>query len=165
MNSLEKQYIQLAFIESKKYAEIEKTLNISRQEVRELWIKLAVEREDVNKVKKLYNRKKKLMFGVGFPEFYSMYSGHALCCCYCGITQDEINQLFACEQIKTKRSRTRGRSLELERVRPNECYGNLDNLRLACYWCNNAKSDEFTDTEFKPIALEIGKVLKARLNS
>ena len=70
--------------------------------------------------------------------------------------------MFAQQQVKTKRSGTRGRSLELERVRPNEDYGNLE---LACYWCNNAKSDEFNEMEFKPIGIEIGKALRARLKS
>ncbi len=165
MSSLEQDFVRLAFVESKRYTDIETILQISRQTVKELWGKLSDEREKVNKVKRLYNRKKKLMNGVSFQDFYTMYTGQELYCCYCGITQEEINQLFAQQQVKTKRSGTRGRSLELERVRPNEDYGNLDNLKLACYWCNNAKSDEFNEMEFKPIGIEIGKALRARLKS
>ena len=165
MSSLEQEFVRLAFVESKSYADIETILHISRQTVKELWDKLSNEREKVNKVKRLYNRKKRLMNGVSFQDFYTMYTGQELYCCYCGITQEEINQLFAQEQVKTKRSGTRGRSLELERVRPNEDYGNLDNLKLACYWCNNAKSDEFNEIEFKPVGIEIGKALRARLKS
>ena len=35
---------------------------------------------------------------------------------------------------------------------------------IVCYWCNNDKTDEFDAEEFKPIGLEIGKALKARLS-
>ena len=37
---------------------------------------------------------------------------------------------------------------------------NADNCVLACYWCNNAKTDAFTDKEFKPIGIEIGKKIR-----
>ncbi len=33
-------------------------------------------------------------------------------------------------------------------------YDQLNNVVLACYWCNNAKTDTFTYEEFK----EVGKV-------
>jgi hypothetical protein len=35
---------------------------------------------------------------------------------------------------------------------------------MACYWCNNAKTDEFTAEEFKPIGEAIGAALMARIN-
>lgn len=163
MSSLEQDFVRLAFVESKSYADIETILQISRQTVKELWDKLSDEREKVNKVKRLYNRKKRLMNGVLFPEFYDSYTTNELQCCYCGITQDEINLLFDNKQVYTSRQATRGKSLELERVEPKEHYSRLNNLKLACYWCNNAKSDEFNEMEFKPIGIEIGKALRARL--
>lgn len=165
MSSLEQDFIRLAFVESKSYADIENILQISRHTVKELWDKLSDEREKVNKVKRLYNRKKKLMNGVLFPEFYESYTTHELRCCYCGITHDEINQLFHKKLVFTSRKEKRGKSLELERVEPKEPYSKLNNLKLACYWCNNAKSDEFNEMEFKSIGIEIGKVLRARLKS
>lgn len=161
MNMLEKGFIKLAFVEGKTYKEIESTLRITRQQTRELWQKMIQERDAVNKLKQLYRRKG--FTGVSFSEFYFLYSGYEPRCCYCGITEEEIKQLFDRQLVRTKRSNTRGRSLELERVNPNEQYDNLENLKLACYWCNNAKSDEFTDREFIKIAAEIGKALKARL--
>ena len=39
----------------------------------------------------------------------------------------------------------------------------LDNVVLACYWCNNAKTDEFSPNEFKEIARGINEVWKRRL--
>ena len=41
---------------------------------------------------------------------------------------------------------------------------NPDNCVLACYWCNNAKTDAFTDKEFKPIGDIIGKTIKSIIN-
>ena len=34
---------------------------------------------------------------------------------------------------------------------------------MACYWCNNAKTDEFSPEEFKPIAEGIRKAWNERL--
>ena len=54
----------------------------------------------------------------------------------------------------------RGKRLELDRVNPNLPYDNLDNIVWCCYWCNNAKSNFFTNDEFLPIANAIGNVLR-----
>ena len=35
-----------------------------------------------------------------------------------------------------------------------------DNCVYACYWCNNAKTNAFTDVEFKPIGKAISKQIK-----
>ena len=53
--------------------------------------------------------------------------------------------------------------LEIDRKRPNEEY-TTDNSVLCCYWCNNAKTDEFCATEFKAIGEEIGKIWRKRLS-
>lgn len=52
--------------------------------------------------------------------------------------------------------------MEVDRLRANEGYID-NNIVLCCYWCNNAKTDEFTADEFKPIGLAIGEVFKNRL--
>ena len=70
-------------------------------------------------------------------------------CCYCGITQTQIDMMYEQGLVETKRSR--GTSLEIERMAPNEPYNKSDNLNYACYWCNNAKTDSFSYEEFKNI--------------
>lgn len=40
---------------------------------------------------------------------------------------------------------------------------NESNCVLACYWCNNAKTDAFTDKEFEPIGLIIGDTIRSIL--
>lgn len=36
---------------------------------------------------------------------------------------------------------------------------------MACYWCNNAKTDEFSAEEFAPVGKEIGEIFKNRKNN
>lgn len=65
-------------------------------------------------------------------------------CEYCGVIEKE------CGLLKTKRGATRSKHLEIERIRPNDAY-NKDNCILACYVCNNAKSDFMSEDEFKKL--------------
>lgn len=82
-------------------------------------------------------------------------------CEYCGITLDDIEKLAGAQQIHKKCER--GYCMEIDRKHANLEY-TTDNCVSSCYWCNNAKTDEFTAEEFKPIGQLIGKTLKARLN-
>ena len=86
-------------------------------------------------------------------------------CHYCGITEADILDLIKKESdnIKTKRLLTRGRSMEIDRINPFGDYSK-NNIILSCYWCNNAKTDEFSYEEFKyMIAPGITKVWIGRL--
>jgi 5-methylcytosine-specific restriction endonuclease McrA len=115
--------------------------------------------EDVNKqkaileIKNLWRRKK---MKIPLDEFIKWYLSQDKKCFYCGITEEEIKNLLDNGKLITKRIKTRGRKLELDRKAPNLSYDNIDNLVFSCYWCNNAKTDEFTTNEFK----EVGKVFK-----
>lgn len=80
-------------------------------------------------------------------------------CCYCGCNEEELKAFYMANE--SKRKRTRGRSLEIER-KEDEPYSER-NCELACYWCNNAKSDVFTVKEFEPIGKAIGRAIKARI--
>jgi 5-methylcytosine-specific restriction endonuclease McrA len=160
MDEMEGKFVRLYAIEGKKYADIEKALHCDRARVRELFNRTADERKLVHEAKQIRSRKK---IKKSFSQFYSEYEKLKKECCYCGMTPEQLDLLFAQKKIRTKRRATRGRRLELERVEPNASYEDADNLRLACYWCNNAKSDEFTMEEFKLIGEQIGKALKARL--
>lgn len=81
-------------------------------------------------------------------------------CYYCGITLKEILELVQNKKIYKKNER--GWKMEIDRKYPNQEYSN-DNCVPVCYWCNNAKTDEFEAEEFEPIGQAIGKALKARL--
>lgn len=80
-------------------------------------------------------------------------------CYYCEISPARIEQLA--NEKKLYKKNERGWQLELDRKRPNEEYS-LDNCVWACYWCNNAKSDEFTAEEFRGVGKAIKEVWRAR---
>ncbi len=82
-------------------------------------------------------------------------------CCYCHITVEDINELIDKEKIFKKRE-TRGFTMEIDRKDPNKEYSK-ENIVLCCYWCNSAKTDEFTESEFKAIASGIKEVWQKRL--
>ena len=58
----------------------------------------------------------------------------------------------------------RGWNLEIDRLNSNFEY-KPDNCAMACYWCNNAKTDEFTEDEFMVIGEAIKNVWRERLNT
>jgi len=72
-------------------------------------------------------------------------------CYYCGIKEEDFIPIWG----KFYGGKTRGQKLEVDR-RDNQKDYTLANCVLACSICNNAKSDKFTDEEFK----EVGKVIK-----
>ncbi len=83
-------------------------------------------------------------------------------CEYCKISEYDILQLA--EKRKLSKKNFRGWSLEIDRLNSNKEY-TPDNCVLACYWCNNAKTDEFTFDEFKIIAVGIKDVWEKRLGN
>lgn len=99
-----------------------------------------------------------------FPEIFPQSEFDDLLkqkkCAYCQITSDEITQLANKKQLNKKNYR--GWSLEIDRLDSNLEYTS-ENCVMACYWCNNAKTDEFTFDEFKEIGKEIRRVWEIRL--
>lgn len=83
-------------------------------------------------------------------------------CEYCGISKEKIKILGDNAQLNNKRSETRGYTLEVDRKEPNLEY-TKENCCMSCYWCNNAKTDEFNVSEFKEIARGINIVWNQRM--
>jgi 5-methylcytosine-specific restriction endonuclease McrA len=81
-------------------------------------------------------------------------------CYHCEISVDEIHELK--EKGKLRKKNEEGWTLEIDRLKPNFEY-TADNCAVSCYWCNNAKTDEFSSEEFKSIGREIRKIFKRRL--
>jgi len=102
---------------------------------------------------------------IGEPEFNDFYGEDKSDreCYYCNIKESDIQSLYKSKLLQTKRLSTRGFKMEVDRLSPNEGYVR-DNIVLCCYWCNNAKTDEFSAEEFRPIGELIGQTLKNRLN-
>lgn len=83
-------------------------------------------------------------------------------CEYCNITTENIRKLMATGGIHTKRIGTRGLTMEVDRKDPKGGYSRK-NMVKCCYWCNNAKSDEFSYEEFQGIAQGIKRNWEARI--
>jgi hypothetical protein len=84
-------------------------------------------------------------------------------CHYCGISEKDIEGLLRNSNLLTKRLLTRGKTLEIDRIDQSGYYSE-GNITPCCYWCNNAKTDEFSYEEFKgTIAPAIQKIWEKRL--
>ena len=92
-----------------------------------------------------------------FKKWYSDQYSKEPVCYYCGIPEKFIKRVYW-DIRGTKRPATRIR-LELERLDPCGNY-NSENVVLACFNCNNCKSDIFTHNEFKAIGKTIEKIWK-----
>lgn len=101
---------------------------------------------------------------ITFPAFQNWFNLDVFNqgCHYCGLKNEECYQLFLLRPYATRNGK-RGRRLELDRLNPILEYDELHNLKWCCYWCNSAKSNFFSEAEFRPIAIEIGIALRRLL--
>jgi len=110
--------------------------------------------ESLNKYEKnyiCYYQKNILSFD-DFTNFWNKDKDR--CCKYCGVSESQINSSKL--DIQTKRFYSRGKTMEIDKKKAFGEY-TRDNIILSCYWCNNAKTDEFSLIEFKCIAKGINK--------
>ena len=117
-------------------------------------------RNELKPLKDKYKEKFKNIFPL--EEFEKMTKDET--CSYCGISLAQIEELGKNGKLNNKRSDTRGYTLEIDRMLPNLEYSKK-NCCMACYWCNNAKTDEFSPEEFKPIARGINEIWNKRLET
>jgi hypothetical protein len=156
----QEQYIWLYHGDGKSYDDISRILGVTRQtlsqwevELRPIWTKLA-------EIKRIHLTKE---IKLPLKEFYEWYLKQEdnRKCAYCGITEDKIKVLLDGKMVETKRNR--GRKLELDRKVPDLPYDETSNIVLACYWCNNAKTDTFTFEEFQRVGKVFAEIWKERL--
>jgi len=102
---------------------------------------------------------------LSFDEFCNFYGSdldsQKRQCAYCGLREDQAARLREKGFIYSKLP-NRGYTMETDRKNPSGPY-TLDNIVLCCYWCNNAKTDEFTSEEFKKIGAVLELIWKERL--
>lgn len=158
LSEIQRLYLRLVFIEGKTHEIAAKEMGVAKSELSGMWEELKEERARLQPIRDLWARKCK---EISYDEFEAAYLNTKPHCHYCGITPEQIQQLWEKDPELTKRGR--GRKLELERLAPNEKYSNLGNLVFSCYWCNNAKTDTFTETEFKKIGEVIRGIWEERL--
>lgn len=137
---------------------IEKIGNLT---IDEIYKKILNFEEENKKLKEEIEKEYVEIFKVKFPfdQFKNLVNADH--CEYCGINDELLGKLF--EKKKINKKNLRGWKLEVDRKKPNHEY-TKENCVMACYWCNNAKTDEFSHEEFIPIGKEIEKIWQKRLN-
>jgi 5-methylcytosine-specific restriction endonuclease McrA len=78
-------------------------------------------------------------------------------CHYCGIEEKDFPEVWG-----TFRHGRRGLTLEVDR-KDNKKYHSMSNCVLACYACNNAKSDVFLHDEFNRVGAVIKEIWQQRI--
>ena len=160
LNKLEQDFIETVYIQLKTYKQASELLMVDVSKIQQLNKDLESIWRPITKVRDKWKAKK---VDGNFWDFYNWVKTAKECCNYCGVTQIELDKLH---QIGISNKRTkRGRTLEIDRKIPNEQYINISNLTYSCYWCNNAKTDTFTEQEFKIIGKAISTVWKKRLDN
>ena len=112
---------------------------------------------DKNLRSNYYNKKgKNEMDFNSFPEFKKWYNEQEKKCCYCGVEEKVVQEIVMTGKLPSNRfpkngivsrGRARGIYLEVDRKNPKKNYS-ADNCELACYFCNNDKSDVFDESQY-----------------
>jgi hypothetical protein len=158
LNQLQQSFVDKVYVQTKTFSQTAELLGIDLKTVRRLNKELETHWRPITKIRDKWKSKK---VGGNFWDFCHWYTTAEKRCHYCKITQDELDKLHTLG-LNNKRT-TRGKTLEIERKIADESYSNISNLTYCCYWCNNAKTDTFTEEEFKIIGQAIGMVWKLRL--
>lgn len=150
-------FFKKLFIDAELADNICHDLNISRKEYSKFAKHLKIERKNeiqiIRRVRSLYHHKKNLN-GFNFQNFNSFFNWYKIQfqqqkgkCYYCKTDENVIATLF--EKIFQNRKRTtRGKYLEVERRDSIDNLYNSENCVLACYFCNNDKSDIFDESQY-----------------
>lgn len=154
MNELKNEFLRLHVVRQLDIKSVASILNVPKNILSEWYTELKQDREAIAKIKKVWLRKK---ISSEFEYFFNWLAKLERKCAYCSISEEQIELLLQKRHIYTKRILTRGRSLEFDRKNPSLSYDDINNIVLCCYWCNNAKTDEFSYEEFK----EVGKIFEA----
>lgn len=148
-------FLKLHLLDGKKFEDISNEYGISRLILSEWWnnrdLKL---HESIQKSNQTFNNKKNnpdfsYFEKQGKRKFFEWYDKQPRVCRYCGIEEEKLKELFGGDKPFLETSRHRGKSLELER-RDTKDGKNLyseENCILACYLCNNHKSDLISEKD------------------
>jgi hypothetical protein len=154
----EMKFTDLVHIHGVTYSTAMTELNIDLKTVQALYSKL---KPNWDRITPIRNKWKAKGSQGNFWDFCDWYLTSERKCRYCSVTEEELARLHDLG-IENKRTK-RGRTLEIDRMVSSEAYGNISNLTYSCYWCNNAKTDTFSEEEFMGIGKAIGEVWRKRL--
>jgi 5-methylcytosine-specific restriction endonuclease McrA len=101
--------------------------------------------------------KKDLNTFTSFEDFLNWYHNEEKICHYCGLTELQSQEIVVKGLLTSNRfpqngvtgqGKARGMWLEVDRIKPKDAYSEK-NCVLACYFCNNDKSDVFEGEDYK----------------
>ena len=150
-------FFEKLFINAELADKICRDLNITRKEYSEYAKQLDIEKQNeiqiIKRVRTLYHNKKNLE-DFKFQNFNSFYKWYIKQyeiqngkCYYCKTDEKIISTLFE-KKFHNRKRTTRGKHLEIERRNSTDNLYNAENCVLACYFCNNDKSDIFDESEY-----------------
>jgi hypothetical protein len=150
-------FFEKLFIDAELADDICRDMKITRKEYSEYAKRLDIERQNeiqiIKRVRTLYHNKKNLedFKFQNFNKFYKWYikqyeiqNGK---CYYCKTEEKIISTLFE-KKFHYRKRTTRGIHLEIERRNSTDNLYSAENCVLACYFCNNDKSDIFDEYEY-----------------
>lgn len=94
---------------------------------------------------------------LSFEDYTNWYNSQPKICHYCGLTELQSQEIVVKGLLtsnrfpqngRTGRGKGRGMWLEVDRIHPKKPYSE-GNCVLACYFCNNDKSDVFSGDDYK----------------
>lgn len=150
-------FLLQVYLRQKPYSELEQIFKVTRKElqvlVQDFEISGKETLEQLRRYRTLWNNKKKLLSDdfKPFERFYTWYvkqyeiQDHK--CYYCGVKEKVVRDTMK-NHFKHRKRLNRGKYFELERKGPTELYS-PENCVLACYFCNNDKSDIFTEDQYR----------------
>jgi hypothetical protein len=133
-------------------------------------VKFIYKTKDPKKLRNDFNRRKregKNKF-IDFNAYKKWYENQSKECYYCHIEEEVCQEIVKKGILKSgrfpingvpERGKARGLWLEVDRLKPKESYSEV-NCVLACYFCNNDKSDIFHGDEYKEFFQNRKKYLK-----
>ena len=125
---------------------------------------LTKKEKEMKRIERVYdNIKRRTDYSLNWnkKDFVEWYLKKNTKCFYCNTSLDNLHKFYKLTKDQNKRSKQRGNNLEVDRIK-DESYSKK-NCVLACYWCNNAKTDVFNKKETLEIGKIIGKIIKKRL--
>jgi hypothetical protein len=107
-----------------------------------------------------------------FEDFLNWYNEQKKECFYCGLKEQEMQEIVMKGILKSNRfpqngiigrGQSRGVWLEVDRLKPKENYSRAKCV-LCCYFCNNDKSDVFEGNEYKKFMENRVEYLRKKIN-
>lgn len=165
-----KEFLIQHLTEGKSYQYIFDNYKVSRSELTAWWNEGIEIRNEIKRANQLFNaRKGKGDFDkfekLGRRKFFEWYEQQPKSCSYCGIEEEKLQEIFDFENGILQTKRGRGRVLELERRDAINNEYSPENCVMACYLCNNHKSDLISEKDhLKYFAKDIYKYLDDKYN-